>query len=146
MKHVVVIRTYDDGKEKLGYGFVFDGLNKLYEGKTLELPWRDNRRRISCVPADSYLLELEYSPRFKEDLWELKDVEDRSECKFHAANWVEQLNGCISNATSFKDLNKDGRMDVAKSRLAMNKFHDALSPDRRALLTIIDLTDIEKEF
>ena len=80
-------------KQTLGYLYVLDSNdNILYSCNTLELPWKDNKKNVSCVPVGEYKCVLEYSDRFKKDLWELKEVPNRSECKFHSANYFRQLN------------------------------------------------------
>lgn len=45
-----------------------------YECYTLERPWLDNRRRVSCIPAGTYKGRVLPSPKFGIDLPELLDV------------------------------------------------------------------------
>lgn len=97
-----------------------------YVGKTLERGWRNNQSNISCVPEGEYDLRLENSPRFRKDLWELYGVPNRSECKFHAANYWRQLNGCISLGNKHLDIDGDGDPDVTSSRDTMKKFHNMM--------------------
>ena len=78
----------------------------------------------------------EYSPKFNEMLWELKDVPGRSECKFHTANYVRQLNGCIAPGENFTDINGDGVIDITNSRAALNKFHKALITESEVKISI----------
>jgi len=85
-----------------------------------------------------YKVVLEYSNRFKTDLWEIKGVENRSECKFHAANYWYQLNGCIALGSRLADINKDGYNDITSSKNTMKAFHKALENDTEALLIIAD--------
>ena len=82
-----------------------DGTNgKLeYEGKlicnTIELPWRMNRKRVSCIPEGKYFIRKRYSKKFRWHL-EVVDVENRSLILFHPANnAMEELNGCIAPVT-----------------------------------------------
>lgn len=62
---------------------------------TLELPWRDNKPNISCIPAGHYPIVLEYSAKFDKLLWELKEVPGRSEVKIHRGNYLSDIEGCI---------------------------------------------------
>ncbi len=39
--------------------------------KTIELPWLENQRRISCIPEGTYVIKKRYSPKFK---WHLEVV------------------------------------------------------------------------
>ncbi|MBC8882628.1 hypothetical protein H9X57_02075 [Flavobacterium piscinae] len=66
---------------------------------TIELPWRNNERRVSCIPEGEYFIEKRYSLKFK---WHLHilDVENRSLILFHPANnALKELNGCIAPVT-----------------------------------------------
>lgn len=115
----------------------FGGI-RLYECVSLELPWKNNAREVSCVPAGEYDIVLEYSQSKKMDLWELKDVPGRSEVKIHIANYVSDLLGCIAPGLRWADLNKDGIIDVANSRVAFLGFMRAMGDARRARITILD--------
>jgi len=82
-----------------------DGTNgKLEcEGKTIcntiELPWKNNERKVSCVPEGKYFLEKRYSAKFKWHI-EVKNVANRSGILFHPANnAMQELNGCIAPVT-----------------------------------------------
>lgn len=79
---------------------------------TLEPPWRNNQSGHSCVPLGTYDLIPYVSPRHGPTYClfnaELKIVGIRpltphqiaagyrSLCELHAANWAEQLEGCIA--------------------------------------------------
>jgi len=62
---------------------------------TMERLWDKNIPFVSCIPPGDYKVEWEYSAKFERALYELRDVEDRTEIKFHAMSWVSQLQGCI---------------------------------------------------
>jgi hypothetical protein len=73
------------------------------EGKficyTIELPWMENQKRVSCIPEGKYLLKKRYSSRFQWHL-EVVDVKNRSFILFHPANNAQkELNGCIAPVT-----------------------------------------------
>ena len=65
---------------------------------TLELPYKDNKRRISSIPIGEYKLRLRY-PResASRDYLHLlvKDVKDRSYILFHIGNSAKDSRGCI---------------------------------------------------
>ena len=125
---IEILRQEYLDKQTLGYLYVvFDDGDIAFSCYSLELPWKDNERNISCVPTGTYTCKLEYSDRFKRDLWELKDVPNRSECKFHSANYFRQLNGCIALGDDFKDIDGDGNKDVTNSVETMRKFHNELN-------------------
>lgn len=63
---------------------------------TLELPWKNNQRQISCIPEGSYLLRKRYSLRFEWHL-HLQHVPGRSMILIHPANHaMKELQGCIA--------------------------------------------------
>ncbi|MFT6638819.1 MAG: hypothetical protein ACJAYP_001405 [Flavobacterium sp.] len=82
-----------------------DGTNGKLEcdGKficyTIELPWKNNEKRVSCILEGKYFIRKRYSPKFKWHL-EVVDVENRSLILFHPANnALKELNGCIAPVT-----------------------------------------------
>ena len=137
MKTIVIIRDWQDKNQTLGKCTIYNEDNKpLFSAVSLERGWRNNENRVSCVPLGNYTTVLEYSNRFKKDLWELKNVPNRAECKFHSANYWFQLNGCIALGRSIMDINKDGYNDVTSSRNTMKAFHKALDGETRVELII----------
>jgi len=111
--------------------------NKLkYECKCLELPYKNNEKKISCVKPGTYPIVLEYSPAFKMNLWELKNVPNRSESKIHIANYVTELEGCIAPGLEQKDINGDGLVDNVNSRIAFNKIMDITKDFKYGTITI----------
>lgn len=134
---VEIYRHYQDKNQTSGVCVIFDNNGfPLFSAVSLERGWRNNQRDISCVPSGIYKLKLEYSNRFKTDLWELKGVPNRSECKFHSANYWHQLNGCISLGNNYRDVNKDGYRDVMNSVKTMQTFHEVLKGFKEVDLTI----------
>jgi len=65
---------------------------------TLELPWRDNQRSVSCIPAGQYKVRFRY-PRESEtrDYLHLliKDVPNRDYILFHRGNSAKDSRGCV---------------------------------------------------
>jgi hypothetical protein len=62
---------------------------------TIELPWQENKRWISCIPEDRYQLQLRYSKRHQLHLL-LKGVPNRTLILIHKANnALKELKGCI---------------------------------------------------
>jgi len=135
MKTVRLNRTFQNEKQSLGVCTVFDEFNRpVFSGLSLERGWLNNQSNISCVPKGTYTLVLEYSPAFDKFLWELKNVPNRTECKFHAANYWHQLKGCVALGSRLLDIDKDGYYDIASSTNTMISFHKALQG-----LTKVDL-------
>lgn len=66
---------------------------------TIELPWRNNRRWVSCIPEGRYrLIRREH---FKHgDQLAVANVPDRSGILIHPANFaITELQGCIAPVT-----------------------------------------------
>lgn len=81
---------------------VAPGPNCVFECVTLELPWRDNRRNVSCIPEGRYRVEWSRSGRFGE-VYRVLDVPGRSGILIHPGNWagdrfmrmMSDVEGCI---------------------------------------------------
>lgn len=65
---------------------------------TLELPYKDNQRSVSCIPTGEYKVRMRY-PRESatRDYLHLlvQDVKDRSYILFHRGNTAKDTRGCI---------------------------------------------------
>ena len=73
------------------------------EGKficnTIELPWKKNETKVSCIPEGEYFIKKRYSNKFKWHL-EVLDVKNRSLILVQPANnALRELNGCIAPVT-----------------------------------------------
>jgi hypothetical protein len=55
--------------------------------QTIELPWRDNRRSVSCIPAGEYKVSIRISPRYGQ-VYHVKEVPQRSYILIHSGNWA----------------------------------------------------------
>ena len=63
---------------------------------TIELPWKDNERRMSCIPEGRYRIEARISKKFGTHLY-VADVLQRSLILIHPANnALNELAGCIA--------------------------------------------------
>lgn len=139
MKKVKLFRFWSDSNQSTGTLVVFNNENQpIFINPCIERGWQDNQQNISCVPTGVYPLKLEYSNRFDMDLWELKDVPNRSECKIHAANYWSQLNGCIAPGEYLADINSDGYFDVTNSRNTLSSFHASLEGISETTIEIFD--------
>lgn len=99
-----------------------------FECFTLELPWLENLKNISCIPEGSYLYKKRVSPSRKTEVIELTGVEGRSYIQIHPGNYTRQIQGCILPGLGLKDIDKDGIFDVTHSSAAFNKIM-ALAPE-----------------
>ena len=102
-----------------------DGTNGILECeckficKTIELPWKNNETKVSCIPEGKYFIKKRYSKKFQWHL-EILDVKNRNLILFHPANnALQELNGCIAPVTKFS-----GPGLGLKSRKAFTKLKD----------------------
>lgn len=100
-------------------GVLFFG--DYFHSVTLELPWRDNKTNISCIPAGSYPLRLKDSAKFGQSV-EVFNVPDRSEILFHAGNSDKDTHGCILLGTSYQP----GSKMIQQSRDAVLRFKQCI--------------------
>lgn len=91
MKKITLTRFLDDGKKTLGYLEVPDLKHKLW---TLELPWKDNKRKESCIPTGLYQVKSHISGRHGESYF-LTNVKGREEILIHRGNVVSDSTGCL---------------------------------------------------
>lgn len=89
---------------------------------TLEPPWLDNRRNVSCIPAGEYRCEFlakSASGKYK-DVFHLQDVPGRSGILIHNGNLVSHTKGCILLGMRHGRL--AGQRAVLNSRAAMSQL------------------------
>ncbi len=90
---------------------------------TIELPWRNNQSKISCIPEGRYELQKRYSGKYKHHL-EVKAVAKRSCILIHPANdAMKELKGCIAPVSI---LTAEGK--GLRSRIARDKLHELVYP------------------
>ena len=102
---------------------------------TIELPWKNNETKVSCIPEGKYLLQKRYSCKFKWHL-EIRNVTNRTTILFHPANnALKELTGCIAPVTKIS-----GAGLCQMSRKAFSKLktivYKALDEKQRVLIII----------
>lgn len=116
---------------------VFNGSQTpVFSSLSLERGWLNNEKNISSIPTGIFECKWEYSPKFDSMLWEIYGVEGRTECKFHVANFVSDLNGCIALGNRLADLNSDHILDIANSKDAVIAFKRALSSEVKKIVKL----------
>lgn len=94
--------------------------------RTIELPWKENRRRESCIPPGKYrctFLEASASGRYRR-VYHVTDVPNRDGILIHPANRASELLGCI--APGMDEGTIGGERAVVSSRLALERFVAAM--------------------
>jgi hypothetical protein len=94
---------------------------------TLEDPWRDNEKNVSCIPTGKYTCSKYISGKFGET-YIVDNVAGRSGILFHSGNTNRDTQGCILLGRQY------GRIDhqpaILASHLGFNDF-------------LIELNDVE---
>ena len=114
---------------------------------TLELPWIDNKKFISCIPAGDYIMRPWNSPKFGKVFYIESQYSsvvglnhgERTHILFHTANMTSQLKGCIAIGTHLGYLtnkNNDQELSVLNSRDSMQNLLEELG-DYDYRLTIL---------
>lgn len=102
---------------------------------TIELPWRNNTRNISCIPEGQYEIVPRFSKKFKHHLL-LKHVQDRSLILFHPANDAQRdLEGCIAPVSYLSGIGKGIYSRDAIQKL-LSLVYQAQDRKEKILLTI----------
>ena len=109
------------------------------EGKlicnTIELPWKNNERRVSCVPEGKYFLSKRYSKKHKWHI-EVRNVAGRSGILFHPANnAMKELNGCIAPVTKISGAGL-GLMSRKACKTLKTLVYKALDKNEKVVLII----------
>lgn len=135
MKVLRVFRQYFPEQTPSDVILMDDDKNILFHFTGIELAWKDNKRRESCIPEGIYLAKKHISPKFGKCLW-IQDVPDRSEILVHPANYSRQLLGCMALGMNFSDIDGDGLVDVTESRKAVNKLLSLMGEDNEITIVI----------
>ena len=108
---------------------------------TLELPWLDNERCISCIPHGEYdLTPEEPTPKFDYPHLSLWDVPTRTAIRIHVGNYPKDTTGCVLVGLAKK---KEDAV-ILDSRKAMETLMDLVGKFiARTGKTTLTLTHIE---
>lgn len=121
----------DDEQGTVGTLALVIGEDIVRSCHTMEPPWRQNARNLSCIPPGHYRVLPHLSPRFGRCLL-VDGVENRTHILFHAGNlggdrrrgWKSHTLGCILPGMKRGRLNVAGvpQRAVLASRTAMRQL------------------------
>ncbi len=97
---------------------------------TLELPWRENAKNVSCILPGEYQCVPHSGPRFR-GVWRLLSVPGREGVLIHPGNTIADIQGCIAVGQSFYG------GGVSNSRLTMDMLKKTL-PDMGFTIRILN--------
>jgi hypothetical protein len=123
----ILTRTLSQDKQTLGKLELFDDVNKkLFECKTLELPWLNNAKQKSCIPKGTYTVVTRTSPKYGSH-FHVTNVENRDMILIHSGNYFTDILGCILVGSALSDINKDNYRDVVNSKVTLKKLSQLAS-------------------
>ena len=107
-----LIRRLENEYQIIGSFYTDAGIFLCY---TLELPWLNNARNISCILKGIYRVKKRWSAKYG---WHfiLQDVYGRSLILIHFGNFNSDTKGCILVGKELTDINKDSFLDVTQSK------------------------------
>lgn len=114
------LRRSDQGTE----GILVSG---SFECKTLELPWRENQKQISCIPPGIYNVDIRVSNKYGRVYW-VREVPNRTYILIHSGNFAGDVSkGYKSHVMGCILLGKDigflgGQLAVLNSRITVRNF------------------------
>lgn len=93
---------------------------------TLELPWKNNQKFISCIPAGIYTL-APYSGSKHKYVYKFYGVEPREHVEFHVGNYIKDTGGCPLvglgiNPSAPMLINSVRAMDVVRDQLGSREW------------------------
>jgi len=120
----ILNRISDNGVQTLGDLTLFNDKEEIvFTCKTLELPDKDNKQQVSCIPKGVYeVVKINQSPNIKYPHFDIKNVPNRSGVKIHKGNYHNQIQGCILLGINYIDINNDGQLDVTDSGKALDRL------------------------
>lgn len=138
----IEVRTKSTEFATYGEGTVFNEVDDvMFNFKTLELPWKNNQRRISCIPPApggklDYLVHKK-PPTAKRpyEYFHVQHVEGRDAILWHPGNYTSQILGCTLPGEAHTDLNKDGIVDITNTKQTL-KILTTLMPEKFKLTII----------
>lgn len=95
-----------------------------YQCKTLELPWKNNERNISCIPEGTYPVKIRYSKKYGTHL-HITNVPDRDLILIHWGNFAGSKNpksghsdirGCVLVGQRYGDIDGDDIEEILASK------------------------------
>lgn len=112
-----LVRLFEDEDRTLGT-LIIDRQNVL---ATLELRYDSNKKNVSCIPEGTYECQKRTSTKYGEHIL-VKNVPDREMILIHAGNYPSSTQGCILVGTYLSDIDKDGKLEVCNSKIALKQL------------------------
>ena len=121
-KFIYFFRSFKNEYQTLSHFVVFDiKYNALFWGKSLELPFRNNNIRVSCIPLGHYNGIKSVSAR-NGNVLNILNVVGRTNIQVHKGNFYNNSTGCILVGEEYAYINGDANLDITHSKYTMNEL------------------------
>lgn len=138
MIHVVLKRSIFSDQGTFGHLTVYVYDQPVLNLFTGELPWRDNKTGISCIPEATYEC-APYSSRKYPNHYQVKNVPNRVAILIHegnfcgdrSKNYLTNVQGCILLGTALGTIK--GQKAVLSSKIALDKFRKVVGKNSFSL-------------
>ena len=128
---VQLIRTTDNGVQTIGKLYVSGDQHATFD--TLERPFKNNERGVSCIPSGRYICsKLNPTEAIPYPHIAVHNVSGREGIRIHSGNLYSHSRGCILIGKGYADINKDGQSDVLQSKQSLIELMNVL-PDEFTL-------------
>lgn len=119
---------------------------------SLELPWENNERSVSCIPCGMYVVKTTDSPRFGSS-YKVEDVPGRTDILFHRGNWAgrksmpeldSNVEGCILLGDDRGEVSgaaSGSQQGVKNSRKAVDEMYQHLKMEPFNMLVMSRIDD-----
>jgi hypothetical protein len=131
MKKLTLVRFVNGPRVTLGV-LKLDSKNSLY---TLEDPWKNNEKNVSCIPLGHYICDHWRSAKFGET-YKVMEVPDRTDILFHIGNTTLDTQGCILLGMDIGFVNGPA---ITQSKIAFGKFKMFMEDVPRFILEIVSI-------
>lgn len=133
MNTVTIIRNYSYNET---FGTLVATRNgKTFTCKTLELPWKNNQRGVSCIPPGIYPAKYTFWMAKVRSNYLLQNVLNRSGIFLHHGNYAfkktgkPDIEGCILLGAYYTDLNGDKTLDITSTKVTVEAFQKFMNKE-----------------
>lgn len=127
LKQAVLLRSYT---QNITFGHLI--LDNEFICHFFELPWRNNKKGISCIPEGEYRFKIiDRHEHFGLCYYCETEINGRSEIFIHTANTTDQIRGCLVPVTTLRsDIGGDS------SKMALLALKDKVGDEFMLKITV----------
>lgn len=116
-----IIRSVDNDVQTTGKWYITGSVQ--FACDTLERTYKDNQRKVSCIPSGTFFYKkVLSSPAIPYPHLLILNVPGRDGICVHSGNLYTHSLGCILVGIGYSDINKDGQVDILRSKETLKKL------------------------